>query len=143
MSIFINLEHITPQIKMKILREIESDFFPNDNDKTNYYRLIYNSSSIREETHQSPSNDPELVKGVELLEESINIDLIKTKLKEMLTRISEPGYVVTTDDSSAQTIVFLDRTKAESIGILHCRHCGMEFEDEMQLGNHLRVHYNI
>ena len=29
----------------------------------------------------------------------------------------------------------------ESAGMVHCRHYGMEFQDEIHLGNHFRMHF--
>jgi hypothetical protein len=40
-------------------------------------------------------------------------------------------------------IVIVKREHAERLGIYHCRHCGMAFEDEIQLSNHLRMHHMI
>jgi hypothetical protein len=41
------------------------------------------------------------------------------------------------------TILIMKRTEGESIGIFHCRHCAIEFDDEIQLSSHLRLHFFI
>ena len=46
LPIFINLEHIESRIKTIIIREIESEFFPNDNNQTNYFLLIRIEQSL-------------------------------------------------------------------------------------------------
>jgi len=143
MVIFVNLEHVHHGIKMKILREIETEFFPNDNNITNYYRIIYQDNSTEKDEKVNSEIEDDTIKGIELDEEVRRLKDIDLILKEILVRLAVPDYVVTRDSDSLDNITFLERTKGESKGILNCRHCGMEFEDEIQLGTHLRIHFII
>lgn len=120
------------------------EFFPNDNKKTNYYRIIYKDNSAADnDDHRYSELEYNMIKGVEIDEEPDKQNQLGLKLKEILVRLAITDYVVTKDPRSIANLIFLDRSNVESQGTLHCRHCGMEFEDEMQLGNHLRIHYMI
>jgi hypothetical protein len=143
MVIFINLEHLPFETKMKVLREIEIEFFPNDNNRTDYYRIIYHDNSTENDDKRNSEKRNDMIKGIEIEEQIDMINEIKLKLKEILVRLAIADFVVTKDSNSYESLTFLERSNAESKGILHCRHCGMEFEDEMQLGNHLRIHFII
>lgn len=50
-------------------------------------------------------------------------------------------YVVIQDAKEKNNIVILRRHHGEQLGIYHCRHCRMEFENEIQLGAHQRLHF--
>lgn len=143
MVIFVNLEHLHHAIKEKILREIETEFFPNDNNITNYYRIIYQDNSTGVYEMANSEIEYNTIKGIELDEEAYRLKDINLRLKEILVRLAVPDYVVIKDSNSPDNLTFLERSKVESKGVLHCRHCGMEFEDEIQLGNHLRIHFII
>jgi hypothetical protein len=128
---------------MKILREIEIEYFPNDNNKTNYYKIVHDNISTANKDKIGSEMGYETIKGVTIEERPDMLNDIKLKLKEILVRLAITDYVVSRDSNSFESLTFLQRSNAETKGILHCRHCGMEFEDEMQLGNHLRIHYII
>ena len=96
-----------------------------------------------EEFQGRPSFNPGSTKGVELNENSDHINKIKHKIRDILIKNSISDYVVTLDRNATNTILVMQRTKAESMGNFHCRHCGMEFNDEIQLINHLRIHFFI
>ena len=87
--------------------------------------------------------DPATVKGVELNENLEHINDIKHKIRDMMLRNSITEYIVTRDRNSTNTILVMKRTTGESIGIFHCRHCAMEFDDEIQLSSHIRMHFFI
>lgn len=140
LPIFINLEHIESRIKTIIIREMESEFFPNDNDQTNYFQLILIEQSF-DNNHNN--NIPEEIRGILLDERNEKFDSIKQKVKNILIANSINDYLVMSDPQLPTELIVLERSKAESLGEVHCRHCGMEFEDQIQLGNHLRIHYLI
>ena len=52
-------------------------------------------------------------------------------------------YVVIQDAKEKDKIVILKREHGEQLGIYHCRHWGMAFEDEIQLTAHQRIHFFI
>src|SRR5690242_11694459 len=130
MVVFLNLEHLQNRIKKEILREIEIEFFPTDNHKTNYYRIIYNDNTIRYNKKGISEIEYDNIKGIEIDEKPDRLNEIKLILKEILVRLAITDYVVSKDYDTFENLTFLERSNAEAKGILHCRHCGMEFEDE-------------
>lgn len=140
LPIFINLEHIESRIKTIIIREMESEFFPNDNDQTNYFQLIRIEQSF-DNNHNN--NIPEEIRGILLDERNEKLDSIKQKVKNILIANAINDYLVMSNSQVPTELIVLERSKAESLGEVNCRHCGMEFEDQIQLGNHLRIHYLI
>ncbi len=122
---------------------MEVEFFPNDNNFPHYYSIIYGENIDNGENQGRASYDPATVKGVELKENLEHITDIKHKIRAIMLRNSITEYVVTRDRNSNDTILVMKRTEGESVGIFHCRHCAMEFDDEIQLSSHLRMHYLI
>ena len=143
MAVYIDLENIDANTRSVLLRDMELEFFPNDNNLTRYYNIVYAENIDNGDIQGSASYDPATVKGVELNENLEHIHDIKHKIRDMMLRNSITEYVVTRDRNSINTILIMKRTSGESIGIFHCRHCAMEFDDEIQLSSHLRMHLFI
>ena len=66
---------------------------------------------------------------------------IERMVKDILIKRRIHDYVVIQDEKEENIIIILKREHGEQLGIYHCRHCGMAFEDEIQLSAHLRMHY--
>ena len=64
-------------------------------------------------------------------------------LKDILIKHRIDNYVVIIDEKERDKILILNKEHSEQIGIYHCRHCGMSFDDEIQLSTHLRMHFFI
>ena len=143
MAVYIDLENIDANTRSILLRDMELEFFPNDNNLTRYYNIVYAENIDNGDIQGRASYDPATVKGVELNENLEHIHDIKHKIRDMMLRNSITEYVVTRDRNSINTILIMKRTSGESIGIFHCRHCAMEFDDEIQLSSHLRMHLFI
>ena len=66
-----------------------------------------------------------------------NIHRIERMIKDILIKRRIHDYVVIRDAKEGENqIIIVKREHAERLGIYHCRHCGMAFEDEIQLSNH-------
>jgi len=143
LAVYIDLENIDANTRSVLLRDMELEFFPNDNNLTRYYNIVYAENIDNGDIQGRASYDPATVKGVELNENLEHIHDIKHKIRDMMLRNSITEYVVTRDRNSINTILIMKRTSGESIGIFHCRHCAMEFDDEIQLSSHLRMHLFI
>jgi hypothetical protein len=76
-------------------------------------------------------------------EENVNNNNMKRSLKDILIKNKIRNYVIVLDPSGNDIIRILERANVENSGIYHCIHCGMEFDDEMQLSVHHRIHYVI
>ncbi|MDN5846014.1 MAG: hypothetical protein L0H53_07045 [Candidatus Nitrosocosmicus sp.] len=137
------MENIDVDTKSAFLREMEVEFFPNDNNFTHYYNIMYFENIDNGDNQGRSSYDPATVTGVELNENLEQINDIKHKIRDIMLRNSITEYVVTRDRNSNNTILVIKRTTGESFGVFHCRHCAMEFDDEIQLSSHLRMHYFI
>ena len=140
------MENIDANTRSVLLRDMELEFFPNDNDLTRYYKIMYveNLDNGHMQNFQDRARyDPATVKGVELDDNLEHINDIKHKIRDMMLRNSITEYIVTRDRNSTNTIFVMKRTTGESIGIFHCRHCAMEFDDEIQLSSHIRMHFFI
>lgn len=130
------------EIKSLLLRELELAFFPNSNTTRNFH-VIYPENTENGDYQDKRSFNPSSAKGVELNENVNKIDLIKNNIRDILLKNSVNEYVVTRDRNAINTILIIQRTRGESMEIFHCRHCAMEFDDEIQLSSHLRMHYFI
>jgi mRNA-degrading endonuclease RelE of RelBE toxin-antitoxin system len=72
-----------------------------------------------------------------------NINMIKQRLKDSLIKNKIRDYVVMVDLEDQNKIILLKKEHAKTLGLHHCPHCGMEFENEIQLSVHQRIHYMI
>lgn len=143
LTVFLNLENVDRELALKMIKEIESEFFPDDDDQTNYLRLVYSDPSPKLGDHNAEDDKSLHIRGIELDENIKQINKIKQKVKDILIRNSISDYIVTTNPKIPNGLMVLKRSGAQSSSELHCRHCGMEFDDQIQLGNHLRIHYMI
>jgi mRNA-degrading endonuclease RelE of RelBE toxin-antitoxin system len=72
-----------------------------------------------------------------------NISMIKQRLKDTLIKNKIKDYVVMVDLEDQNKIIILKKEHAKALGVHHCPHCGMEFENEIQLSVHQRIHYMV
>ena len=72
-----------------------------------------------------------------------DIQKIERMIKDILIKRRIDDYVVIQDAKEKDKIVILKRERGDQLGIYHCRHCGMAFEDEIQLTAHQRIHFFI
>jgi hypothetical protein len=141
--VYIDLISIDNNIRSKIIKDIEAELTPvydNDNSQ-NFFRLNYdkNIENVENDYHGN-QND---ANGIILNIDEGQLTNIKNKIKNLFISQAIEEYIVTEEQSSDNRLAILKRNEAELSGILHCRHCGMEFDDQIQLGNHLRMHYFI
>jgi hypothetical protein len=130
MVVKIDISHPPSNIRKIIINEIEiskSKFAGNFSDVD--YGIDKNSGQV----------DHNNVVDIILREEN-NTNVIKQRLKDMLTkRIRD--YVAVIDPEEGNKIVILKKDHAEQLGVYHCLHCGISFENQIQLSTHQRIHY--
>ncbi|MGN6633727.1 MAG: hypothetical protein ACTHKP_16045 [Nitrososphaeraceae archaeon] len=135
MAINIDLTFLPANFKSAIIHDIDREYGPHHNLK-NHTSLEYHTNkdiSLRiDETSNIITLDNDHKRDLHKIERMIKDILIKRRIHE---------YVVVQDAEEKSKIVILKREHSEQLGIYHCRHCGMEFEDEIQLSTHLRMHY--
>ena len=128
MSIKIDFTALPQNIKDIIIREIEEKFqFKYSNNKD--YELSKNIQSI--------DNDIIEIK----VDNITHFKSIKQKIKDILIENRIKDYVVVSNLEEKDKIIILHRNNSEKLGIYHCHHCGMSFDNEIQLTTHHRIHY--
>ena len=105
------------------------------------WNLICSEEPILDDKYISPRIDNN--HNIITLDSDDKSDLrkIERMVKDILIKRRIHDYVVVQDEKEENKIVILKREHGEQLGIYHCRHCGMAFEDEIQLSAHLRMHY--
>jgi hypothetical protein len=107
---------------------------------------VMNEIGFKNRSESIPSSDKSESKSssgadeFRLVEEN-NIHTIYQKIKDTLLKNRIGDYVAIKHHKEKDRVVILKRIEAERQGIYHCRHCGMEFDDNVKLSVHLRLHY--
>jgi hypothetical protein len=131
MVVKIDISHPPSNIRKIIINEIEinkSKFAGNSSDVD--YGIDKNSG-------QSDDNN---VVDITLRKEH-NTNVIKQRLKDVLVKSRIRDYVAVTDPEERNKIVILKKDHAEQLGVYHCLHCGISFENQIQLSTHQKIHY--
>jgi hypothetical protein len=130
MVVKIDISHPPSNIRKIIINEIEiskSKFASNFSDVD--YGIDKNSG------HVDHNNVVDII-----LRKENNTNVIKQRLKDILTK-STRDYVAVIDPEEGNKIVILKKDHAEQLGVYHCLHCGISFENQIQLSTHQRIHY--
>ena len=110
---------------------------------TEYQHKLKNHTNVRDDDkgiNAGIDNDRHIIT---LDKGKSDIKKIERMIKDILIKRRIDDYVVIQDAKEKDKIVILGREHGEQIGIYHCRHCGMAFEDEIQLTAHQRIHLFI
>ena len=135
----IDLEFLEENVKLEIIKDMKTELSPVDNISNNYFKLIYDGDDDYNNNKSVSHN----IKAIIVEENEKHINKIKHKIKDLIINRAIDDYIVIKDEIDNNKLVILKRTHGESKGLYHCRHCGMEFEDEIQLSTHLRMHFFI
>ena len=133
MVVKIDMSHPPSNIRKIIINEIE----------INKSKLAGNSSDVDygiENSTGSGQSDVNNVVDITLHKEN-NAHIIKQRLKDVLMKSRIRDYVAVTDPEEKNKIVIVKKEHAETLGVYHCLHCGMSFENQIQLSTHQRIHY--
>jgi|SRR5919112_1194748 hypothetical protein len=134
----IDLEFLEENIKSEIIKDLKEDLSRSDNISNNYFKLIYDGDDYNNNNDASHN-----IKAIILEENEKHINKIKHKIKDLFINRAIDEYIVIKDEIDNNKIIILKRTHGKSKGLYHCRHCGMEFENDVQLSSHLRMHFFI
>jgi hypothetical protein len=140
----IDLNFLPANFKSIIIQEIELEYRDHHNldHKKNVGDNNYESKekAIGSTTIDNNHN----IITLDIDDDKNDIHRIERMIKDILIKRRIHDYVVIRDAKEGENqIIIVKREHAERLGIYHCRHCGMAFEDEIQLSNHLRMHYLI
>jgi hypothetical protein len=130
MIVKIDLTVLPQNTKDLIIREIEKRFQLENSHNKNY--------ESNEKT-QSINNDIININ----LDKKNHFKSIKQKIKDILIENRIKEYVVVSNLEEKDKIIILHKNNSEKLGIYHCHHCGMSFDNEIQLITHHRIHYVI
>jgi hypothetical protein len=132
--ITIDLSRLPTDLRSMIIKEIKIGV---DIAETEHTRdLTTTSNNIAE---REVKNDLNVI----TLTDENNISMIKQRLKDSLIENKIRDYVVMVDLEDQNKIIILKKEHAKTLGLRHCPHCGMEFENEIQLSVHQRIHYMV
>jgi hypothetical protein len=129
-EITIDLSRMPSDLRSMILKEMK---IGEDIAETEHTRDLTTNSITEPEV----KNDLNVI----TLPNEINISRIKQRLKDTLIKNKIRDYVVMVDLEDQNRIIILKHAK--TLGVHHCLHCGMEFENEIQLSVHQRIHYLV
>ncbi len=96
-------------------------------------------------TTTSSNPEPEVKNDLNVitLTNENNIGMMKQRLKDTLIKNKIREYVVMVALEDQNRIMILKKEQAKALGVHHCLHCGMEFENEIQLSVHQKIHYMV
>lgn len=132
MAITIDLSRLPRDLRSMILKEIK---IGEDIAETEHTQDLATNSITEPEV----KNDLNVI----TLTDENNISTIKQRLKDTLIKNKIRDYVVMVDLEDQNRIIILKKEHAKTLGVHHCLHCGMEFENEIQLSVHQRIHYLV
>lgn len=134
MVITIDVSRLPTDLRSIILNKIK---IREDIEQTEHTRdLTTTSNNI---TEREVKNDLNVI----TLTDENNISMTKQRLKDSLIKNKIRDYVVMVDLEDQNKIMILKKEHAKTLGLHHCPHCGMEFENEIQLSVHQRIHYMV
>ena len=132
MIVKIDLTGLPENIRDIIIREVEKRFRPEN---------VFNKNYEPSKTIQSTTDSSDIIE-IKIDKES-HFKSVKQKLKDILIKNRIKDYVVISNLEEKDKIIILHRNNSEKLGMYHCHHCGMSFDNEIQLTTHYRMHYVI
>jgi len=130
--ITIDLSKLTADLRSMILKEIE---IGEDGTETKHSQDLATNNV----TAPEGKNDLDII----TLSAENDIGMIKQRLKDILIKNRIRDFVAMVDLEDQNRIIIIKKEHAQTLGVHHCPHCGMEFENEIQLSVHQRIHYIV
>lgn len=135
MVIKIDISFLPEDFKSVLIHDIDVEYQHRYKLK-NHTNLVNDNKEIRHRI----DNDRKIIT---LNDDKSDLQKIERMIKDILIKRRIDDYVVIQDAKEKHNIVILKRHHCEQLRIYHCRHCGMAFENEIQLSTHQRVHFFI
>jgi hypothetical protein len=133
MVVRIGFSSLPGHLRNAIMNEIR---FKNRSEKVPHMGSSQISNNNKDVNHSTTN----IADEVQLVEEN-NTHKTYQKIKDALIKNRIGDYVAIKHHQDKDKVVILKRADAERHGIYHCRHCGMEFDDSIELSIHMRLHY--
>jgi hypothetical protein len=140
MFVKVQFDSIPDDIKLLLINDIKLKVenlygnTPTTNTITKFWDINNNEVEI---------TNPVDIYYLTLEENEIYLQKIQDIIKEILINRAIGDHIVVIDPSEKEKLVIIKRSHGEYLGLYQCRHCGMEFDDEVQLSNHFRIHFFI
>ena len=140
MLVKVQINSISEDMKLLLINDI----------KVNIQNLYVNTptTNLITKLWDINNNEVEITNPIDIYyltleEKEIDLQKIQDIIKEILINRAVSDLIVVIDPSEKEKLVVIKRSHGEYLGLYHCRHCGMEFDDEVQLSNHFRIHFFI
>jgi mRNA-degrading endonuclease RelE of RelBE toxin-antitoxin system len=132
----IDLSSLPKNLKSAIIDEIDGEF--------DHQLNVKNQTNVEHGDGKDIILEPITIdRNVITIDYNIDLQKIERLIKDILIKKRIGDYVVIQDTKENNKIIILKRHHGEQLGIYHCRHCGMAFDNEIQLSTHQRVHFFI
>ena len=135
MVIEIDLSSLPKNSKSATIDEIDGEF--------DHQLNVKNQTNVEHGDGKDINPRTDYDHNVITIDYNIDLQKIERLIKDILIKKRIGHYVVIQDTKENNKIIILKRHHGEQLGIYHCRHCGMAFDNEIQLSTHQRVHFFI
>ena len=132
MVVRIDISSLTDHLRIAIMNEIGF--------KDRSGKVPSGNSSELLDIDKDERKSSNVTDEVRLIEEN-NTHETYQKIIDALIKNRIGEYVATKHHKDMDKVVILKREDTERQGKYHCRHCGMEFDDNVKLSVHMRLHY--
>ena len=131
----IDISSLTENFKSAIINELDGDYHHQLN--------VKNQTNVEHDDGKDINPRTDNDRNVITIDYNSDLQKIERLIKDILIKRRIEDYVVIQDTKENNKIIVLKRHHGEQLGIYHCRHCGMAFDNEIQLSTHQRVHFFI
>jgi len=140
----IDLNFLPANLKSVFIQDIEIEYSRHHRNLEHKKNVDHNYDNKEKDIGSTTIDNNHNIITLDRDNDKNDIHRIERVIKDILIKRRIHDYVVIPDTKEGENrIIIVKREHAERLGIYHCRHCGMAFEDEIQLSNHLRMHYLI
>ena len=131
----IDISSLTENFKSVIINELDGEYHHELN--------VKNQTNVEHDDGKDINPRTDNDRNVITIDYNSDLQKIERLIKDILIKRRIEDYVVIQDAKENNKIIVLKRHHGEQLGIYHCRHCGMAFDNEIQLSTHQRVHFFI
>ena len=134
MVVRIDISNLPSHLRRTLMKEIGLS--------NRFLKSPENSESKLSDIDKGRSNASD-ISDVIAIEDENNLHITTRKVKDALIKNGISNYVAIRHPREESKVIIVTRDEAQRHGKYHRRHCGIEFDDTVKLGVHLRLHYLI
>ena len=132
MVVRIDISNLPSHLRRMLMKEIGLS--------NRFQKSPENSESKLSDIDKGHSNASD-ISDVIAIDDENNLHITTHKVKDALIKNGISNYVAIRHPREESKVIIVTRDEAQRHGKYHCRHCGIEFDDTVKLGVHLRLHY--